>query len=172
MTRVIFECLRLYPSIGILPRRSTTRQTKFGDVTIPAETFVSVNLFNRSYDACVWEEPETFCPARFDKSTSIGAKCPAMSSQDYFPFGQGNFKMNYKRITEIFIQQILLGKRMCIGKQFSLIEQRVIISMIVAKYQLSLPPGSPHAEKLRLRAGGAGLISVKDLELKFTLRTT
>ncbi|KAI9267665.1 cytochrome P450 [Helicostylum pulchrum] len=60
------------------------------------------------------------------------------------------------------------GARQCIGMNFSLAEQRVVLSMLLRKYTWSLPKGSIHDTNVITK--GIFFIVAKDLELSFTPR--
>ena len=65
-----------------------------------------------------WEQPYRFDPARFAKGA--GAERHRYA---YFPFGG--------------------GPRLCIGRDFSLVESTLILAMIAQRYHLYLEPGHP-----------------------------
>lgn len=146
MAQVIFEALRMYPPTAILPHRITTQDTKLGDKHIPKGTVFHLNLMNRSRDPTTWQSPNEFCPSRFhpDHAKKL---CPTSSVTNYFAFGH--------------------GRRNCIGKQFSLTLQRVLLSMLLTKYHVSLPEDSIHKDKLHLDPMDGTLICPKDFFLKF-----
>ncbi|CAO3620406.1 unnamed protein product [Cunninghamella blakesleeana] len=60
------------------------------------------------------------------------------------------------------------GNRQCIGMNFSLVEQRVILSCLLRRYTWKLPENSIHAE--RIITGNSLLMSARELEIEFHKR--
>lgn len=75
---------------------------------VPKDTFVTVNILHLHHNERVWESPDEFKPQRF----APGGEFDQLSSDgiNWAPFGG--------------------GRRQCIGMNFSLFEQRVILSML------------------------------------------
>ena len=79
-----------------------------------------VSMYLTHRDKAVWEEPEQFCPARFDRSQQAedGDRRPSLS---YIPFGG--------------------GPRNCIGATYAQIEGRVVLARILQQFELKPSPG-------------------------------
>ena len=60
-----------------------------------------------------------------------------------------------------------LGPRRCLARNFSIYEQRVLISMLLREFRWTLPQDSPHRERLRNGISVFALSLPEDLELDF-----
>lgn len=108
---VIQESLRLYPPAWWYGRTPIKDDT-LGGFDIPAGTILTLIPFLTHRNSEYWESPLSFRPERFDPSK--GAKITPYS---YVPFAA--------------------GPRMCIGKDFALIEMTLTLAMILQRYRLS-----------------------------------
>lgn len=95
------------PVIDTAPR-ITSQDTYIDGAFIPKNTFVAANLFSLHHDESIWKNPDDFIPERFEP----GGEADQIYEQgvNWAPFGG--------------------GRRQCIGMNFSLSEQRVMISML------------------------------------------
>lgn len=109
---VIDEALRLFPPAWALSRRSHQADV-IGGHEVPAGTLVIVSPWLLHRRADPWTDPLVFRPERF---LDAGAVRPG-----YLPFGQ--------------------GPRLCIGREFALGEMVVVLSRLLAKHRIGLPPG-------------------------------
>ncbi|CAG8706731.1 790_t:CDS:10, partial [Funneliformis caledonium] len=138
---VIKESLRIYPpSTGIVPRK-LTKPMKIGPYLIPANIICTTNIWQINHHPKYWENPEQFNPERFLNNEKIHAF-------SWIPFSS--------------------GVRNCLGQNFSLMEQRVIISMFLLKYNWILPENSINENKLLFET--QFLLKPVDLKLVFTER--
>ncbi|KXN74928.1 cytochrome P450 [Conidiobolus coronatus NRRL 28638] len=138
---VIKETMRISPPVGLLNRALADDYTIPGDsVVIPKGTVVGISIYAVHNDPKNFKNPEKFEPERF-----LNAK---YDTNVYMPFGGGS--------------------RMCIGTNFSLIEQKVYLSMLVQKFILNIKKTNPDYENLRIR--GLGLNRPQDLKLNFVPR--
>ncbi|NJN54455.1 MAG: cytochrome P450 [Anaerolineae bacterium] len=115
------EALRLYPPIHIGNRMAATDLDVTG-YEVKAGTRVMYSIYLAHRDEKQWENPEQFCPHRFDKSVR-GQRSPLT----YVPFGG--------------------GPRNCIGATFAQIEAKIVLARIFQKFSLTLVPGQkikPH----------------------------
>jgi len=139
---IIKESLRLYPSLIITIPRITKKEFNYGPITIPKDTRTSVNIWAIHHDPKNWPEPEKFMPERFLSNKGDN------NLHAWMPFAS--------------------GPRNCIGQNFTLMEQRVIISMLLLNYDISLPLKSPHKDKIILSVGS--MLIPQNLELTFSKR--
>ncbi len=111
---VVLETMRMHPPIDALSRR-TVAEDEIDGYRIPANsiTIMSVSSVHRREE--FWENPHGFNPERF---FSIDLKNKYLYA--YLPFGA--------------------GPRICIGKEFSIVEISLIVAMVIQKFDLYLLP--------------------------------
>jgi len=110
--KIIKEGLRIHPPVALLPGRRTLQDLKYKDQFIPKDSFLGINIFIIHHHPEHWENPFTFDPERWNKDKKHHRFA-------HLPFS--------------------LGPRMCIGSQFSLIEQKLFIIKFLQKYELLKP---------------------------------
>ncbi|KAI9149701.1 hypothetical protein H9P43_009879 [Blastocladiella emersonii ATCC 22665] len=121
VTYVIKETMRLYPSVGNLPPRILTSPAILSDGSrVPAGTIVSGNTIAIHRDCAQWgDDADEFKPERWaDLGVGADGAIPMHPSAHDFkwvPFGG--------------------GQRICPGQSFSIIEQRVVLSMLLLRYE-------------------------------------
>jgi len=106
---VIKEVMRLRPPAAQIIGRLTTQEVKIGSLVIPPQTSVSVSVYAIHHHPDFWPDPEKFDPERFSPKN-----CAGRHPYAYLPFS--------------------LGKRHCIGLNFSLLEQKAFLAMFMQKY--------------------------------------
>jgi len=112
---VIKETLRLYPPVGGVVPRVTTRRTLIGPLSVPKNTHIVVQHWVNARMHEFWgNDAEAFNPDRFLKSGK-----PINISDD----------MNQKFLT------FGGGVRTCIGKQLSVLETSTIIVYLVKNFR-------------------------------------
>ncbi|KAI9306770.1 cytochrome P450 [Cunninghamella echinulata] len=143
INQVIKETLRMNgPALQITPR-CTTKDTEIEGVFLPKGTKVTVAIYDLHHSPYNWKNPEEFNPDRFADGGEAEQK--ERGGLSWAPFA-----------------------RMCIGMNFSLAEQRIILSSFLRKYEWSLPEDSIHKDGLI--TNNLFIISPKDLKLKFKRR--
>lgn len=113
---VIKESLRLYPPIHVGNRRAA-HDLEVEGYPVPADNRVMYSIYLSHRDPAHWEDPDAFCPARFDRSQGGGSP-PAFA---YLPFGG--------------------GPRNCIGATFAQVEAKAVLGKILRDFDLELQPG-------------------------------
>ena len=108
--RVLTETLRLFPPVYSLPRRSTVT-TVFDGYRVPADGRVLLPIRAIQRDSRFFEAPETFRPERWD-----GDLRGELHDFAYAPFGG--------------------GPRICIGREFALLEAKLALATIGREYDL------------------------------------
>ena len=111
---VVDECLRLFPPGWVVSRRSTAPDV-LGGRPVPAGTIAIVSPWLLHRREGSWPEPERFDPNRFRGEVATTARA------DYVPFG--------------------LGRRLCIGRDFALVELTVVLAELLRDHEVGLPPG-------------------------------
>ncbi|KAI9249257.1 cytochrome P450 [Phascolomyces articulosus] len=120
----IKEGLRLQPPANEITPRLTPKDTDLdlGGIVIPRGSMVNVDIQALHYNPNLWHEPEKFIPERFAENGEHSLH----EGVTYAPFSSGG--------------------RVCLGINFSMAEQRVVLSMLLKKYEWKLPSNSIHRE--------------------------
>jgi cytochrome P450 len=114
--RFVNEVLRLYPPAWTIARNAVAEDVILG-YRIPAGALVMLSPYLAHRWTEVWPEPLRFDPDRFNPD-AVKARHPFA----YFPFS--------------------LGSRICINMQFSLLEARLVLSLILRHFRV-LPLDGP-----------------------------
>ncbi|XP_020275381.1 cytochrome P450 714B3-like [Asparagus officinalis] len=126
LTMVIQETLRLYPPTGLLARE-TLQDMDFGGIHIPKGVNISIPLATLHHDSSSWgTDVNEFKPERFAKGARSATQLPCM----YAPFG--------------------IGRRTCLGQNFAMVELKIVLSLILSKFNFSLSPNYQHCPSMRL----------------------
>jgi cytochrome P450 family 4 len=111
---VIKETLRMYPPVIQIPGRRMQKVETLGNIKLKKDSMIGVNVYNIHHNPKYWSDPFEFRPERFNEEES-----KTRPSMAWIPFGA--------------------GARLCIGKTFSLLEQRVFLSALLQRYTVELP---------------------------------
>ncbi|KAI9008847.1 cytochrome P450 [Phycomyces nitens] len=143
ITMVIKETLRMRPPAPSVLTRKCAADTVVAGVFIPKGTLIAPDIYDLHHNPDTWEDPETFNPERFRS----GGEADTLNNHGmaWAPFGG--------------------GARLCIGMNFSLTQQRVVLSMLLRKYTWALPDDSIYKDDLHTNALGTS--SAKKLEIAF-----
>lgn len=114
-SRFINEVLRLYPPAWTIARNAVEDDTVMG-YRIPAGSIVMLSPYLAHRWTEVWPDPLRFDPDRFTPD----------ASKDRHPFAYFPFS---------------LGPRICIGMQFSLMEARLVLSLILRRFTVQADEG-------------------------------
>ncbi|KAI8144733.1 cytochrome P450 [Fennellomyces sp. T-0311] len=118
------KAMRINPPAVISFPRTASQDTELGGTMIPKGTPVYLDIFELHHNPTVWKDPDTFNAERF----VLGSKADQVGGSAWLSF--------------------LRGPRQCTGMNFSLVEQRVFLSMSLPKYEFRLPSDSIHKGKL------------------------
>ncbi len=133
--RIIDESLRLFPPAWGINRRSR-EDCALGEVLLKRGMFVAVSQWVVHRDPRWWVCPETFDPDRWSASSKS-----ARPRFCYFPFGGGN--------------------RVCLGRDFALLQILIVLATIVRKYRFGLYPDRPLEPELSITLRPRGRIWAK-----------
>ncbi|KAL8557641.1 hypothetical protein ACS0TY_004920 [Phlomoides rotata] len=118
---ILHEVLRLYPSIP-LTDRATSETVKLGNLTIPAGVHLGLLIAHIHHDPEIWgEDAKEFNPQRFSEGVPNAAK----TLSAFIPFSS--------------------GPRSCIGQNYTMIEAKIALSMILRRFSFDLSPSYLHA---------------------------
>lgn len=113
--RVIDEALRLYAPAGFLTRKALEDDALAG-VPVRAGMTIILPIHAMHRHRQFWDHPDSFDPDRFLRERAAGRHRYA-----YLPFGG--------------------GPRICIGAALALQEAKILLTSVLARYAVSLPPG-------------------------------
>lgn len=115
LMRVIFEALRIYPPSWITDRIAKEDDEVEG-FFIPKGARVIPFIYGLHHSENLWDDPETFDPERFTKE-----QIKERHKFAHMPFGA--------------------GPRMCIGRNFALLEMQMVVLKMIEKYDFDLVKG-------------------------------
>uniref|UniRef100_A0A6B2L331 Cytochrome P450 n=1 Tax=Arcella intermedia TaxID=1963864 RepID=A0A6B2L331_9EUKA len=113
----IKETMRLYPAAPIIGGRYTLKDCLVGNWFLPKDTSLQFNLISMLQDPHTWDQPLLFDPDRWspDRLTKEQRSC-------WLPFSY--------------------GPRICIGMNFSLLEQKIFLCNLLKFRKIELTQGS------------------------------
>ncbi|KAF5285236.1 hypothetical protein FQR65_LT13300 [Abscondita terminalis] len=114
---VVKECLRLFPSVPLIARKTDCDLTTASGYVIPSNTIVHIHIYGLHHSPQVYPNPEKFDPERFSPENSKGRHPFA-----FIPFSA--------------------GPRNCIGQRFAMLELKSAIASIIRNFIL-LPADTP-----------------------------
>jgi cytochrome P450 len=137
--QVLDEALRLYPPAWVLSRRALADDEAAG-IRIPAGAIVIMSPYALHRRPSEWPDPERFDPERFGPGRSDSGRS-AIPRRAYLPFGA--------------------GPRLCIGREFALVEATLILSALFGRFRIDRLPGhrvSPDAAVTVRPRGGLPMV--------------
>ncbi|WVZ57065.1 hypothetical protein U9M48_007502 [Paspalum notatum var. saurae] len=121
MTMVLFETLRLY-SPALFMQRKTLADMTVGSTKLPRGMAIVIPIPIMHREKAVWgDDADEFNPLRFEKGISAAAKVP---------HGLLAFSM---------------GPRACIGQNFSMLEAKSTLALMLQRFSFMLAPDYVHA---------------------------
>ncbi len=113
--RVIQESMRLYPPVWMIERVTLGPDVVAGK-ELPKDTIVAMCMYTAHRNPKYWPNPEGFDPDRF-----LPERSEDRPRYAYFPFGA--------------------GPRMCIGNHFAMMEAKLLVAMLIQRFDVELRPG-------------------------------
>lgn len=124
---IINETLRLYPPLVVYVRE-VKKEVKLGNLIVPANIDITIPVIAVHHDPQIWgEDFHLFKPERFAQGV---AKATSNNTAAFLPFG--------------------LGPRTCVGFNFTIIEAKMALSMILKRYKFTLSPNYVHSPVARI----------------------
>ncbi|KAL3524089.1 hypothetical protein ACH5RR_016923 [Cinchona calisaya] len=121
ITMVIHEVMRLYPPAAFVSREAL-EDTQIGHILVPKGVCIWTLIPTLHRDHEIWgPDANEFKPERFANGISGACKLP----QVYIPFG--------------------LGPRLCLGRNFALVQLKVVLALIIFNFTFSLSPKYRHS---------------------------
>ena len=108
----IKEAMRLYPPVFVVFREAS-RDIEIDRYKIPKGVWLAVATYQLHHNPNVWPEPEKFDPLRFDPE-----RVKERDPYAYLAFSAGS--------------------RNCIGQNFAINEEKVVVASVVNRYRLSV----------------------------------
>ncbi|KAG1146795.1 hypothetical protein G6F37_004157 [Rhizopus arrhizus] len=141
---VIKETLRIAGPVDRIVPRVVLEDMVVGGTLIPKGSSVNIDLYAIHHNTNFWKNPDQFIPERFAE----GGEQESHEGLTWLPFGN--------------------GARQCIGMNFSLAEQRIMLALMVRKYIIDIPKDSIHYDHVVFDCTETK--APKSLELTFTKR--
>ena len=150
MDAFIRESMRISPAVGYLVPRTVEKEmtvnlpnsSESKQMTLPKGSRIFISIIGLHYNSKIFADPDVFRPERFLKH----AETDEMNR--FFGFGGGS--------------------RICLGMNFSLQEQRIVLSMLLRNFTWAFPEGTTPPEKLIMH--GFVLSRPDEIEIQFMKR--
>jgi cytochrome P450 len=112
---MINETLRCYPPVVFAHGRDMVNKSEIlGSYKVKKGLRLSVNIYNIHHNPQYWDNPDEYDPERFSPERKKGR--PTLA---FLPFGAGS--------------------RVCMGYQFSILEQKIFLTRLLQSFTVELP---------------------------------
>lgn len=124
---VMSEVLRLYsPAPNV--QRQVREDIRVDGLTIPKGTNVWIDVVSMHHDRALWgDDVHEFKPERFRDDQLYGG---CKQKMGFLPFG--------------------FGGRMCVGRNLTTVEYKVVLTLILSRFSLQLSPAYCHSPSILL----------------------
>jgi len=106
---IIHETMRLYPVVPIINGRGTLQDITIGEWHVPAKTAIQIDFISMLHNPTIYESPKKFVPERWAPE-----KLTKEQRISWMPFSY--------------------GPRICLGMNFSIIEQKIFLSTLLREF--------------------------------------
>ncbi|XP_033645056.1 cytochrome P450 4F2-like [Asterias rubens] len=117
LVQCLKESMRLYPPVPFI-QRVIQKEVEIDGKILPAGTTLDVSIYNLHHNPVVWTDHMDFIPDRFSQEN-----VQKMDPFSYIPFAA--------------------GPRNCIGQNFAMNEEKVLLARLLRRYHLELHPDHP-----------------------------
>ncbi|XP_040382343.1 cytochrome P450 734A5-like [Oryza brachyantha] len=125
---IVNETLRLYPPAVAMIRKAK-KDVELGGCVVPAGTEVMIPILAVHHDAAVWgADAAEFNPARFAADDAADGHHRRRHPMAFIPFGG--------------------GARVCIGQNMALMEAKVVLALVLQRFEFRLSPAYVHAPRV------------------------
>ncbi|KAI9291473.1 cytochrome P450, partial [Neoconidiobolus thromboides FSU 785] len=121
---VIYETLRSIPVAPTITRKTSRPVTLDNGLTLNTNQSIMLHVGLAMKDPALFKNPEEFQPERFLIVENDKVKIDKKMTNMLLTFGYGS--------------------RMCLGNQFSILEQKIFLISLLLEYSITLPRNSPH----------------------------
>ncbi|KAK9741885.1 hypothetical protein RND81_03G135500 [Saponaria officinalis] len=126
VTMVIQEALRLYPPAAFISREAL-EEFQMGNIVVPKGVCIWTLIPTLHRDPNIWgPDSDKFDPNRFANGVANSCRVP----QAYVPFG--------------------IGPRLCLGKNFAMLQLKLLICLIINRFSFTLSPNYRHSPAYRM----------------------
>ncbi|GAA0147968.1 oxygenase [Lithospermum erythrorhizon] len=123
---VMNEAMRLYSPAPNVQRQARS-DIRVDDIVIPTGTNIWVDVVSMHHDKELWgDDVNEFKPERFQDDITGGCK----HKMGFLPFG--------------------FGGRMCIGRNLTIMEYKIVLTLILTRFSFSLSPNYCHSPAIML----------------------
>ncbi|XP_054814448.1 cytochrome P450 72A397-like [Prosopis cineraria] len=127
VSMILSEVFRLYPPVTWI-ERSVEKDMRLGNLLVPKGVQIFIPTLILHQDQELWgSDAKEFNPERFSEGISKAGKGDSVA---YFPFGW--------------------GPRICIGQNFTMLEAKMALSLILQHFWFQLSPAYSHSPFIRM----------------------
>jgi len=136
---IVHETMRLYPAAPVIGGRQLQTETIIGDWKVPEKIIIQLDLISNLQDPQIWGDPSNYRPERWSSDVLTKEQRSA-----WIPFSY--------------------GPRICIGMNFSLVEQKIFIATLLREFsKIELEKGYA----LQVKSGFINSPDSKKMKIKF-----